>query len=88
MAGVDHPDRSAAGAHHQALGACALLVEPHTSEQGAVGEAGGGDEAVVALGQVVLPEDLIEIEAGLDHGGAFLLALRAETSLDLTAHGL
>jgi hypothetical protein len=57
-------------------------------QQLAVGDAGGGEEAVVAGYQVVGAEHLFEVVAGVDRELAFLLVARPEPALQLAAHAL
>jgi len=45
------------------LRVCAAGVEPHAAEEMAVGDASRGEEAIVALDQIVLGEHAVEVEA-------------------------
>ena len=53
MAGVDQPDRAGDRAHRQGLGQHLVGPEADAAQELAVGDAGGGEEHVVAADQVV-----------------------------------
>ena len=57
VAGVDEAHRARPGAHDERLGAGAARLEADALQELAVGDAGGGEEAVVALDEVVGGED-------------------------------
>ena len=61
VAGRDLADRSRLRSHHERFGRGALTVEVHAGEQVTVGDAGGGEEAVVTLDEVVDGEDAVEV---------------------------
>ncbi|KAG1647663.1 hypothetical protein GQR58_030425 [Nymphon striatum] len=71
-----------------ALGRGALGVEVHASEQIAIGDAGGSEEAVVAGHQIIGVELAIEVVAGVESGLAFRVVARPQAALDLAAHAL
>src|SRR5919106_5634428 len=73
VAGVDRAGGARLGAHRQGLGEGAATVEADPAEQLAVGDAGGGEEHVVAPDQVVDGEDLVEVVAGVQGGPALLV---------------
>ena len=67
--GVDAAHRAAARAHDEALRRDAAGVEADAVEQRAVGDAGGGEEAVVAANEVVGGEHGAEVETGASIAG-------------------
>ena len=68
MAGVDLAGGAGLGAHRQGLGEGAAAVEADAAQQLAVGDAGGGEEHVVAPDQVVDVQDLLQVVAGVEGG--------------------
>ena len=74
--------------HDQRLRGGAELVVLHAAEELAVGDPGGGEEAVVALDQIVGHQDGLEVVAGVDGGGSLIVVAGIEPSLDLPAHAL
>ena len=66
MVGVDAPHGARLGPHDERLGGRPLAVEVHAPQQLAVGDPGGGEEAVVAPDQVVGGQHRVEVVAGPD----------------------
>ena len=79
--GIDEPDRAGLRPHDQRLGGGAELVVAHPMEQFAVGDTGGGEEAVVPLDQVIGGEDGVEVVAGGEGGLALAFVARPEAAL-------
>ena len=63
-------------------------VVVHALEQLAVGDAGGGEEAVVARHEVVGAQHLVEVVAGVEGGVALVVVAGPEPALELAAHAL
>ena len=88
VVGIDAPHRAAARAHHEALGRHAAGVEADPVEQRAVGDPGGGEEAVVTAHQVVDGEHRTDVEpGGLDRRPLVVVAW-PQPALDLATHAL
>src|SRR4051812_29020899 len=68
VAGVDGADGAGLGAHDERLRGGAPAVVVHALQQLAVGDAGGGEEAVLAGDEVVLGQDPVEVVAGVEGG--------------------
>ena len=88
MGRLDAADGAGAGAHHQRFGGRAFAAVADALEDVAVGDAGGGEEDVLAGAEVVGCEDLVEVVAGVDRGAPLLVVARPEPSQELAAHRL
>ena len=88
VAGVDFAQRPRLGAHDQRLRGGPELVVLHALQQLAVGDARGGEEAVVPLDEVVGRQHGVERVPGLEGGGPLLLVARVEPALEFRAHAL
>ena len=60
----------------------------HALQELAVGDAGGGEEDVVAGDEAVDVEDLVEVVAGVDRGLALVVVARPEPAEQLAAEAL
>src|SRR4029077_9645156 len=74
-----------AGAHHQRFGGCAFAAVANALEDVAVGDAGGGEEDVLARAEVVGCEDLPEVVALVDRGAALVVVAGPEAAEQLPA---
>src|SRR4051812_21703865 len=88
VTGVDEPHRARLRPHHQRLCGGAAVVEVDTAQQLAVGDTGGGEEAVVTLDEVVGGEHPVEVVASGDGGRPLAVVARPQAPLDLPAHAL
>src|SRR5699024_10227897 len=80
--GLDGANGPGGRAHHHRLGGHVGGVIAHASQQVAVGDAGGGEVAVVGSDQIVGGEHPLEIVTGLDGLRALLLVLGGEPALE------
>ena len=76
---LDEAHGATARSHHQALGLRPARTETHPAQQFAVGDAGGGEERIVAADQIVGGEHGVDVVAARQGGSA--LGLRACTSV-------
>ena len=81
--GVDLAQRARLRAHDERLGGGPEVVVADALEQLAVGDPGGGEEAVVPAHQVVGGEHRVEVVAGLDGRRRSLVVAGPQASLDL-----
>src|SRR5215208_6792424 len=89
VAGRDAPHRTRARAHHQRLGRRARrTLVAHALQDVAVGDTGGGEEAVVAPDEVVDGQHLLEVIAGVERGLALLVVARPQPAEQLAADAL
>src|SRR3954447_25606149 len=90
VVGGDRPDRAAARAHHQRVGAAASGAVAHALHQLAVGDAGGHEEDVVPGDQVLGLEHVVRVEvvAGVERALPLLVVLRPQPALDDTVEAL
>src|SRR6185312_2829024 len=89
MPGLDPANGARAGAGDEGLGAQAPVpLVAHASEQVAVGDPGGGEEAVVPLDQVIGQQDGVDVVAlGLGQL-ALLVVAGPQPALQLAPHAL
>ena len=88
MGSVELADGPGLRAHDQRLGVGAVAPEADTTQQFAVGDAGGGEEDVLAGDEVVEREDLVEVVAGVEGPLALVVVAGPEAALDGAAEGL
>src|SRR6185437_12068524 len=88
VAGVDLTQRARLRTHDQRLCGGTELVILDTLEELTVGDAGGGEEAVVALDEVIGGQERVKLVAGVDGGIPLGIVARVELALDLGAHAL
>src|SRR5690625_3134131 len=75
-------------AHHDRFGDHVGGVVAHAAQQVAVGDAGGGEVAVVGGDQIVGGQHALQIVAGVDGLLSFLVVLGGEPALEHAAGGL
>ena len=85
---VDVADRARPRAHHEAVRPCTVRVIADTPQQLAVGDAGCGEERVVATDEVVDGEDPREVVALRLCSGTLCVVARVQAPEDLPAEGL
>ena len=83
MAGLDAADGARARAHDQRLGGRAGAAVADALEDVAVGDAGGGEEDVLAGAEVVGGEDAVEVVAGVDRRLALAVVAGPEAAEQL-----
>src|SRR5690625_2385374 len=88
MLGLDGAHGPGGRAHHHRLGGHVGGVIAHASQQVAVGDAGGGEVAVVGSDQIVGGQHPLEIVTGVDGLLALLLVLGGEPALEHATGGL
>ena len=88
MARRDRPHRPRARAGDQRLGGRLPAAVPNALQEVAVGDAGGGEEHVLAGDEPVDVEDFIEVVAGVDRGLALGVVARPEPAEQLPAEAL
>src|SRR5438067_3729623 len=86
MPSVHEADGPRLGAGDQGLRAGASGVVVHALQHLPVGDAGDGEEAVVAGHEIVGVEHPVEVVTGVDGGLALIVVARPQASLDLAAH--
>src|SRR5690625_1530981 len=75
-------------AHHDRFGDHVGGVVAHAAQQVAVGDAGGGEVAVVGGDQIIGGQHALQIVAGVDGLLSFLVVLGGEPALEHAAGGL
>ncbi len=88
MTGVHAAHGAGAGAHHQRLGGGTVAAVANALEDVAVGDAGGGEEDVLAGAEVVGGEHAVEVVAGVDRRLALTVIARPEAAEQLPTHRL
>src|SRR5690606_19826010 len=86
--GLDEPDGARPRAHHERLGGGPALLVADALQQLPIGDAGCGEEAVVASHQTIGVQDLVEVVTGVDGRLALGVVTRPQPTLDGAAHGL
>src|SRR5215204_2483654 len=81
MPGLDQADGARDRAHRQRLGQHLVGPEADPAQELAVGDAGGGEEDVVAPDQVVDGEHLVEVVAGVEGGPALVVVAGPEAAV-------
>jgi hypothetical protein len=85
---ADDANRARLRAHHQALRAGAVAPVAHAAEEVAVADAGGREEHVVALDEVVGREHLVEVVTHVERGAALVAVAWPQPPLDRAAQTL
>src|SRR5262249_1797923 len=82
------PHGAGAGAHYQRFGGRPFAAVADPLEDVAVGDAGGGEEDVLARAEVVGCEHAVEVVAGVERGAPLLVVPGPQPAQQLAAHRL
>src|SRR6187431_1606857 len=84
----DRPHGARARTHHDRLGLDRRLADAHAPQERAAGDAGRGDEDVVAPHEVVVRKYLVDLEARLDERRPLAVVAGPEAALERAAEAL
>src|SRR5829696_193826 len=88
VVGGDPSHGAGAGAHYDRLRLDPSAADAHAAEERAAGDAGRGDEDVVARDEVVGRQHAVDVVAGVEQLLPLHVVARPEPALDRAAHAL